>query len=50
VAAEPEVFTPVHHTHAASAQPIDNPVVRDDGTDHLETDRAVPGKPSEMAS
>ena len=50
VAAEPEVLAPVHDTHAASAQPIDNAVVRDDGTDHLEPKGAVPGKPSEMAS
>ena len=50
VAAEAEVLAPVHHTHAASAQPIDDAVVRNDGTDHLEPNRAVPGKPSEMAS
>ena len=50
VAAEPEVLGPVHHTHAASTQPIDNPIVRNDGADHLEPNRAMPGKPSEMAS
>ncbi len=50
VAAEPEVLPPVDDTHAASAQPIDNAVVRDYGTDHLEPNRAMPGKASRMAS
>ena len=50
VAAEPEVLGAVDDAHAAGAQPIDNAVVRDNGTDHLEPNRAVPGKAFRMAS
>ena len=50
VATEPEVFGAVHDAHAAGAQPIDDAVVRDNGTDHLEPNRAMPGKAFRMAS
>ncbi len=49
VAAEAEILGAVDHAHAAGTQPIDDAVVRDNGTDHLEL-RAMPGKAFCLAS
>ena len=50
VAAEADVLGAVDDAHAAGAEPIDDAVVRDNGTDHLEPNRAMPGKAFRMAS
>ena len=50
MAAEPEVLGAVHDAHAAGTQPINHAVMRNNGTDHLEPNRAMPGKAFRMAS
>ena len=43
VPAEPQVLGAIDHAHAAGTQPVDDAVVRDNGADHLEPVRAMPG-------